>query len=123
MYTVDLLIFLCMCCLCCFICKPTPKAWFTIHNTRKSLTWNAASSLFQRELHAAMPPRYVYCKPIPNATFFVHPASPPIVCLQVYIQYMKFSRRTSGISVARQVFKRAREDERIGHQVRAIICR
>ncbi|XP_064401775.1 cleavage stimulation factor subunit 3-like [Halichondria panicea] len=35
----------------------------------------------------------------------------------VYIQYMKFSQRTAGIKVARQIFKRAREDERIGHQV------
>ena len=31
---------------------------------------------------------------------------------------MKFSQRTAGIKVARQVFKRAREDERIGHQVK-----
>lgn len=35
----------------------------------------------------------------------------------VYVQYMKFSRRAEGIKVARQVFKRAREDPRCGHQV------
>ncbi|XP_053209017.1 cleavage stimulation factor subunit 3-like [Panonychus citri] len=35
----------------------------------------------------------------------------------VYIQFMKFSRRSEGIKAARTVFKRAREDTRCGHQV------
>jgi len=35
----------------------------------------------------------------------------------VYIQYMKFSRRSEGIKSAREVFKKARKDSRIGHQV------
>jgi len=35
----------------------------------------------------------------------------------VYIQSMKFSRRSEGIKAARTVFKRAREDTRCGHQV------
>ncbi|XP_015784483.1 cleavage stimulation factor subunit 3 [Tetranychus urticae] len=35
----------------------------------------------------------------------------------VYIQFMKFSRRSEGIKAARNVFKRAREDPRCGHQV------
>lgn len=30
---------------------------------------------------------------------------------------MKFSRRTEGIKVARNVFKQAREDPRCGHQI------
>ena len=33
------------------------------------------------------------------------------------MQYMKFTRRTSGIKLARNVFKRAREDPRSGHHV------
>lgn len=39
------------------------------------------------------------------------------VCTQVYIQYMKFARRTAGIKSARNVFKRAREDAQIRHHV------
>ena len=39
------------------------------------------------------------------------------VSAQVYVQYMKFSRRTEGIKAARNVFKLAREDTRCGHQV------
>lgn len=39
------------------------------------------------------------------------------VSLQVYIQYMKFSRRAEGIKAARNVFKQAREDARCGHQI------
>lgn len=39
------------------------------------------------------------------------------VSLQVYIQCMKFSRRTEGIKAARNVFKQAREDARCGHQI------
>ncbi|RWS07998.1 Protein suppressor of forked-like protein [Dinothrombium tinctorium] len=35
----------------------------------------------------------------------------------VYIQYMKFARRSEGIKSARNVFKRAREDSRSGSQV------
>ena len=35
----------------------------------------------------------------------------------VYIQYMKFRRRTESIATARTVFKRAREDTRCGHEV------
>jgi cleavage stimulation factor subunit 3 len=35
----------------------------------------------------------------------------------VYIQYMKFSRRTEGIKAARNVFKLAREDARCDHQI------
>lgn len=34
----------------------------------------------------------------------------------VYIQYMRYSRRSEGIKPARNVFKRAREDTRIKHQ-------
>ena len=37
--------------------------------------------------------------------------------LQVYVQYMKFCRRTEGIKSARNVFKLAREDARCSHQV------
>ena len=37
--------------------------------------------------------------------------------LQVYIQYMKFARRSNGIKAARSIFKKAREDPRTGHQV------
>ena len=33
----------------------------------------------------------------------------------VYIQYMKFKRRTESIKAARAVFKRARQDQRIQH--------
>lgn len=36
---------------------------------------------------------------------------------QVYVQYMKFCRRTGGIKAARNIFKLAREDNRCGHQV------
>lgn len=32
--------------------------------------------------------------------------------LQAYVQYMKFARRAEGIKSARQVFKKAREDQR-----------
>ncbi|XP_054160446.1 cleavage stimulation factor subunit 3-like [Oppia nitens] len=35
----------------------------------------------------------------------------------VYIQYMKFRRRTESITTARSVFKRAREDSRCGHEI------
>lgn len=35
----------------------------------------------------------------------------------IYIQYMKFARRTEGIKTARGIFKRAREDARAKHQV------
>ena len=35
----------------------------------------------------------------------------------IYIQYMKFARRTEGIKLARVIFKRAREDTRSKHQV------
>ncbi|RWS21643.1 cleavage stimulation factor subunit 3-like protein, partial [Leptotrombidium deliense] len=35
----------------------------------------------------------------------------------VYIQYMKFARRSEGIKAARNVFKRAREDPRSGSQI------
>ena len=36
---------------------------------------------------------------------------------QVYVQYMKFSRRSSGIKAARNVFKKAREDPRSAYHV------
>ena len=39
-----------------------------------------------------------------------------MLVLQVYVQYMKFCRRTGGIKAARNVFKLAREDSRCGHQ-------
>ncbi|CAI7991638.1 Cleavage stimulation factor subunit 3 [Geodia barretti] len=35
----------------------------------------------------------------------------------VFVQYMKFSRRTEGIKAARNVFKQAREDPRCSHQI------
>lgn len=35
----------------------------------------------------------------------------------VYIQWMRFTRRTEGLKAARVVFKKAREEKRIGHQI------
>ena len=36
---------------------------------------------------------------------------------QVYIQHMKFARRTEGVKSARNIFRKAREDSRIGYHV------
>lgn len=35
----------------------------------------------------------------------------------IYIQYMKFSRRTESITSARGIFKRAREDPRCNYEI------
>lgn len=35
----------------------------------------------------------------------------------VYIQWMRFTRRTEGLKAARIIFKRAREEKRVGHQI------
>jgi len=35
----------------------------------------------------------------------------------VYIQWMRFTRRTDGLKEARKVFKKAREEKRVGHQI------
>ena len=42
-----------------------------------------------------------------------------VVCTssQVYIQHMKFARRTEGVKSARNIFRKAREDSRIGYHV------
>lgn len=35
----------------------------------------------------------------------------------VYIQWMRFTRRTEGLKAARSIFKRARDEKNIGHQI------
>ena len=55
------------------------------------------------------------------------PPPPPVLLLyylllinispQVFVQYMKFARRAEGISAARAVFKRAREDKKSTYHV------
>ena len=43
----------------------------------------------------------------------------PFSCsrLKVYIQYLRFARRTGGVKAARNVFRKAREDTKTGYQV------
>lgn len=49
---------------------------------------------------------------------YLHILTLSSILVQVYIQYINFSRRVNGVKGARAVFKKAREDSRCGYHVR-----